>query len=236
VHDERHPNPHDAFFKQFLPKPEIAADFLTQPLPGEVLGRLDLATLEEQKESFIDEELRRHFSDILCRVASIQLPGNLTGTFRGAVHLQTISEPSKYNKCRSSLMQSESLRQVKTKQGKPLYIYQLFEHKSEPDRGVAFQLLRYKVRIWEKEWAKTHRLSPIMALVVYHGVAQWMIPQHFTAFFQWAEDEPGRATLLRVYLPEFSYHLVDLSALSDEESQGGVWLRVFELLLKHIFD
>jgi aminopeptidase len=41
------------------------------------------------------------------RQVSIQPPGHLTGTFRGAVHLQTISEPSQYNKCRSSLMQPE---------------------------------------------------------------------------------------------------------------------------------
>jgi hypothetical protein len=32
-------------------------------------------------------------------------PGNLTGAFRGAVHLQVIGEPSESGKCRSSFMQ-----------------------------------------------------------------------------------------------------------------------------------
>lgn len=61
-------NPHDAFFKQFMTKPEIAADFLTQHLPAGVLALLDLTTLTEEKESFIDAHLRQHFSDVLYQV------------------------------------------------------------------------------------------------------------------------------------------------------------------------
>jgi len=185
-------NPHDAFFKQFLSKPEIAADFLTQHLPGELLALIDLPTLAEQKESFVDEALRSHFGDLLY--------------------------------------------QVQTKGGKPLYLYLLFEHKSYPDDDVAFQVLRYKVRIWEKEIGKAKRLTPIIALVVYHGEVKWTVPKNFAGLFAWEKDEQGIEVVLRHYLPEFAYHLVDLSALSDAEIQGGVWLRVFELLLKHIFD
>jgi hypothetical protein len=58
-----------------------------------------------------------HKAQILGRwlrgeTVSIQPPGNLTGAFRGAVHLQTISEPSKYDKRRSSLVQPEQLRET----------------------------------------------------------------------------------------------------------------------------
>lgn len=185
-------NPHDAFFKQFMTKPEIAADFLTQHLPANVLALLDLTTLDEQKESFIDPELRQHFSDVLY--------------------------------------------QVQTKRGRPLYIYQLFEHKSYPDKWVAFQLLRYKVRIWEKEVANHDRISPIIALVVYHGQVAWTIPQHFATRFEWDDNAPEIEQILQHYVADFAYHLVDLSALPDAEIRGGVWLQVFELLLKHIFD
>jgi hypothetical protein len=38
---------------------------------------------------------------------TIQPLGNLTSTFRGAVHLEMTSEPSEYGKRRSSLMQPE---------------------------------------------------------------------------------------------------------------------------------
>ena len=185
-------NPHDAVFKQFLGKPEIAVDFLNQHLPTELLAALDLSTLTEQKDSFVDPALRQHFSDLLY--------------------------------------------QVQTGQKQPILLYLLFEHKSYPDRDVGFQLLRYKVRIWEKAQAqKTPRL-PIFPLVVYHGREAWTVPRTFTSALDWGEEEPEIATWLRSYLPEFSYHLVDLSALSDAEIKGGIWLRAFELVLKHIFD
>ncbi len=35
--------------------------------------------------------------------------------------------------------------------GHPGYVYLLFEHKSWPDRRVAFQLLRYLTGIWEHD-------------------------------------------------------------------------------------
>lgn len=70
-------NPHDAVFKHFLGKPEVAADFLRQHLPGEILALLDLATLEEQKAGFVDEDLRNHFSDILYRVKTKRGPTGL---------------------------------------------------------------------------------------------------------------------------------------------------------------
>jgi hypothetical protein len=38
-------NPHDAFFKQFLSKPEVAEDFLRQHLPTAILPLLNLSAL-----------------------------------------------------------------------------------------------------------------------------------------------------------------------------------------------
>lgn len=58
-------NPHDAFFKHFMTKPEIAADFLRQHLPPEVLAETDLSALVLQKDTFVDEALREHFSDLI---------------------------------------------------------------------------------------------------------------------------------------------------------------------------
>lgn len=40
---------------------------------------------------------------------------------------------------------------------------------------------------------------------------------------------------LRKYSPEFEYHLIDLSAFSDAEVKGTVFLRVGLLMLKYIF-
>ncbi len=60
-------NPHDKFFKELFGQPDTAADFITNYLPAEVVALLDLTTLTPEKDSFIDEELREHFSDLLYR-------------------------------------------------------------------------------------------------------------------------------------------------------------------------
>jgi predicted transposase/invertase (TIGR01784 family) len=62
-------NPHDRFFKDLLSRPDAATDFLTNYLPPEIAASLDLSAPEMVKDSFIDEELRQHFSDLLYRVS-----------------------------------------------------------------------------------------------------------------------------------------------------------------------
>ncbi len=63
--------PHDAFFKRLFGDVEVAADFLRNYLPAEILARLDLDTLQLEKDSFIDPELRESFSDLLFRVKTV---------------------------------------------------------------------------------------------------------------------------------------------------------------------
>ncbi|MCI0525342.1 MAG: Rpn family recombination-promoting nuclease/putative transposase [Acidobacteria bacterium] len=60
-------NPHDHFFKDLFGRPEIAAEFLATYLPPEVVAELDLALPEPVKDSFVDEDLRESFSDMLYR-------------------------------------------------------------------------------------------------------------------------------------------------------------------------
>jgi len=104
------------------------------------------------------------------------------------------------------------------------------EHKSYPSPEVSFQLLRYAVRILEQYRKKTAKglLPPIFPVVFYHGKARWEVSPHFRALFECpAEFEP--------YLPNFRYHLCDLSGWADEELRGTVVLQSALLLMKHIF-
>ena len=77
--------------------------------------------------------------------------------------------------------QSDRLWRVRLKSGEYAYIYALTEHASTPDPDMAFRLLRYMLRIWEREkeasGAKPGRLTPIYTLVVYHGKARWNAPR-----------------------------------------------------------
>jgi len=125
---------------------------------------------------------------------------------------------------------SDLLYQVELKDGHGAYVYVLFEHKSYVEPLVAFQLLRYLVRIWEQSLReeRKYRLAPIIPVVVYHGRAVWRVGLDFADLFEGPEE-------LLMYWPRFSYDLCDLSAYSDDDISGEITLRVGLLLLKYIF-
>lgn len=178
--------PHDHFFQHSFARREVAADFLRNYLPEPVRRLLDLDTLALTKDSFVDEALRDHFSDLLY--------------------------------------------QLRLRDGSTARVYLLFEHKSYPAELVAFQLLRYMVRIWEEMLREepAAELRPIIPLVLYHGRTQWHVQQNFGALLQGPEE-------LRPYWPEFNYELYDLTRYSDADLVGAAMLQVTLQVMKHIF-
>lgn len=85
-------HPHDSFFKQTFGQPEVARDFLRNYLPAPVVAHLQLDSLEDQRESFVDPDLQEHFSDLLYRVL---LDGG--GTAYVYVLLEHKSYPDRYD-------------------------------------------------------------------------------------------------------------------------------------------
>jgi predicted transposase YdaD len=61
-------HPHDAFFKNFMGEPELAARFLREHLPFEVAELLATERPELLPGSFVDENLAQHHSDLLFRL------------------------------------------------------------------------------------------------------------------------------------------------------------------------
>nr|BAA00966.1 ORF [Salmonella enterica subsp. enterica serovar Enteritidis] len=59
------PTPHDATFRQFLTQPDIARDFMELHLPAELRAICDLSTLKLESGSFVEDDLRQYFSDVL---------------------------------------------------------------------------------------------------------------------------------------------------------------------------
>ena len=59
------PTLHDAVFKQFLTHPETARDFLDIHLPSALRKLCDLNTLQLASGSFIEDDLRPYYSDVL---------------------------------------------------------------------------------------------------------------------------------------------------------------------------
>lgn len=58
-------SPHDAVFKAFLTHPETARDFLQLHLPSNLLKVCNLDTLKLESGSFIEDDLRACYSDVL---------------------------------------------------------------------------------------------------------------------------------------------------------------------------
>ena len=71
-------SPHDKIFKQALSELKVAKEFFKNYLPSKVLKKINLDSLILCKETYIDEKLREHMSDILYKV---QLNNNKIGYF-----------------------------------------------------------------------------------------------------------------------------------------------------------
>ena len=125
--------------------------------------------------------------------------------------------------------QSDLLFRAKLREGKSVHLYLLFEHKSYPDPRVGFQLLRYIVRIWERQEKAGHPLSLILPIVIYHGESIWVGDKEFAT--QVTDHE-----LLKSFVPNFRYLLSDFSSRSDEEIRGEIWLTVTLSVLRAIND
>jgi len=165
----------------------LAAQFLRHYLPKDVTADFDLRTLERVKDSFVSEDLRHYFSDLIFR--------------------------------------------LKLKSGDEVYVYILLEHKSAPEKWVAFQLLGYQMKFWEQaKEAGSERLPLVIPVVVYHGRKPWNISRNFQDLIAGSERMEWRR-----FVPSFEYYLCDLSRYADDEIVGGPELTTGLLLLKYIF-
>ncbi len=109
------------------------------------------------------------------------------------------------------------------------YMISLIEHKSIVDYNVPMQLLKYMVCIWteyEKSFGegfkdkvknKSFRYPPILPIVYYEGKDKWTAGMEF-------KDRIELADVFREFVPNFTYSLVDIHQISNEEllARGNV--------------
>jgi len=96
-------------------------------------------------------------------------------------------------------------------------LYMLFEHQSTQDSMIAFRLLRYLVRIWERWWndhPDATRLPVIVPVVLYHDDTPWSVPVAFDALL---DVPPEVRPALEPHLVRFRYLVDDLSQLPDAQ-------------------
>jgi hypothetical protein len=113
-----------------------------------------------------------------------------------------------------------------------LFIYLLFEHKSNPEYWTLLQLLRY-IAAQGDQYRKQHpdaeRLPPVYPIVIYHGKERWKAPSSFHGLVEPLPED------IKCLVPSFSYHLVDLSERTNAEIKGAVLTRLAQLALRWVF-
>jgi len=127
--------------------------------------------------------------------------------------------------------QTDRLFSARLKDGRRALIYTLLEHKSAPEVATPLQLMRYVVRIWERdaggEASKLRALPPVIPLVIYHGKARWSVPTALSDMI----DAPAA---MRPWLPGFRYEVRDLGRMADSELASDTKLRVGLGALKYV--
>jgi predicted transposase/invertase (TIGR01784 family) len=101
--------------------------------------------------------------------------------------------------------------------GRDALIYVILEHQSTPDPLMAWRMLRYLVRIWERHLSdhpNATRLPVIVPIVVYQGRRAWSGPLELHDLL---DLDPDIAEAAGPLLPRFRFLLDDLSGVEETE-------------------
>ncbi|MFW5745697.1 MAG: Rpn family recombination-promoting nuclease/putative transposase [Spirochaetota bacterium] len=206
--------PYDTFFRKAFGEPEAARELALNLVPSEYADLLSTAHITVEGNHFVDEALRDRYTDLLIRAVP---GGGSWGQHGGRVRDQQGEDPAG--------------KRPAPDEGPPdLLVYFLIEHKSNPDRWVAMQMLRYLVLIWDEERAKHGDSKPlprIVPVVLYHGTRRWQIPTDFADLVD--RTRPGDH-----YVPRFRPLLANLADLTEEQLIGSLRTITALLFLKYV--
>ena len=111
--------------------------------------------------------------------------------------------------------------------GAPAWLYVLLEHRSTPDAWLRLRLLKYSIRIWERDRRRhpnEEHLRPIVPLVFYQGERRWRHACEFSELFsadvrQW----PG--------VPRYAHLLIDQTGVGPDDIRGELRGRIAQLAM-----
>ena len=88
---------------------------------------------------------------------------------------------------------------------KQIKISLLYEHKSYPAKNIHLQLLRYMQNVWDNQKSNRQELTPVIAIVFYHGRSKWTRRE----IVKIVPEE------LKRFVPLFDYVLFDTKDIED---------------------
>ena len=184
---------HDAFCKEKLRDLTKAKEFAKHILKPEAATLLDIDSLQIDPESYIDDELKQLFADVVYRIP-----------IRGS--------------------------------DENIVVFILIELKTDNDKWTIFQLVKYVIRIWDRELKlaeKEKRLDTflfpmVIPVIFHHGETAFTAPTELM-------------TLVRVIqgLEEFTLNmksiLFDVTPLDENEFPENTELAAFLMVLQAVF-
>jgi Putative transposase, YhgA-like len=125
----------------------------------------------------------------------------------------------------SDLLFSASIRGVR------VLLYLLFEHQSTVEELMAFRLLRYLVRIWERfldHHPDARRLPAIVPVVLHHSTTGWTAATAFEDLLDL--DDEARAAMGE-HVPRLRFVLDDISLEEDDALRARAMTALARLVL-----
>lgn len=141
-----------------------------------------------------------------------------------------------FRKRESDLVFEVPFRTKGERRRRPITIYILIEHQSQPDLLMGFRLLLYMMLIWDTqraEWEKSHgsyagfRLRPILPLVFYTGSQKWESIGDLVSITELGEK-------FEDFIPRYSPLFLNLGATPTAQviKRGG-WLGWLLWVMQH---
>ncbi len=109
------------------------------------------------------------------------------------------------------------------------YLYFLVEHQRKPDKGMAFRLLKYMIRLmdYHQRHTKVQTLPLVIPLVIYNGETRYPYSLDLFDLFDASLREKAKNTLFN------PYPLVDLSQYHTDKIQENPWIAALFNALKY---
>ncbi|WP_437946494.1 Rpn family recombination-promoting nuclease/putative transposase [Sorangium sp. So ce296] len=112
-----------------------------------------------------------------------------------------------------------------------LFLYVLFEHQSTTHPLMAFRLLAYMVRIWQRHLERhpeATRLPAILPVVLHHDETCWSAA---VSFQELLDVPPGTLALMAEHVPQFRFVLDDISKEEDDALRARAMTALGRLVL-----
>jgi predicted transposase/invertase (TIGR01784 family) len=204
----------DGLFKSIMEDKIAAREFLEEYLPANLQLMLDLNKITVEKESYIEDDLKKKFSDVVYSVGIKRNGQERKGQERNGQE-RKIDQDDKQER----------------QEHEKAFVYVLLEHQSKPDYWMALRLWKYTLLLCErhKQKQQKHDKLPLIApIVFYNGKEKYTSPQSLWQLF----DNPDMA---RQLLGD-EFKLVDLQAKTDDEIKRTQHIGLMEFFMKHIHE